>query len=72
MIRKPLNAAAIARLKRHATDWALGAIVTVFILAITVGTDDAPAPASPAVAEAIEGARLAARDRDLPEPWPPR
>lgn len=29
-------------------------------------------PTAPAVAEAIEGARVAARDRGLPEQWPPR
>ncbi|MET3517824.1 hypothetical protein ABIC63_005629 [Pseudacidovorax sp. 1753] len=67
-----ISAARKASIKRHATDWALGAIVATFILALTVGKDEAPPPPPPAVADAIEGARLAARERDLPVPWPPR
>lgn len=62
-----------ARVLRLLTDWALAALIVTFILAATIGTDDAhEAAPSPAVADAIEGARLAARERDLPEPWPPR
>ncbi len=72
MIRKPKHSAAFARFTQHVTDWALAALVAAFILAATIGTDNGDATPSPAVADAIEGARLAARDRDLPEPWPPR
>lgn len=73
MKRLALHATTRARLRRALTDWALAVLVATFILAATIGTDDAPeAVPSPAVADAIEGARLAARERDLPEHWPPR
>ncbi|WP_295545416.1 hypothetical protein [uncultured Pseudacidovorax sp.] len=68
-----LHPTTIARVKRALTDWALAALVATFILAATIGTDDArEAAPSPAVADAIEGARIAARDRTMPEQWPPR
>lgn len=42
----------------------------VVMLAATVCADEEPT--APAVADAIEGARLAARADELPEQWPPR
>ena len=73
MKRLAVHATARARIRRALTDWALAVLVATFILAATIGTDDAhEAAPSPAVAEAIAGARLAARERDLPEHWPPR
>ncbi|WP_153012999.1 hypothetical protein [Pseudacidovorax intermedius] len=60
------------RVWRVVVDWALAFLIATALLAATIGTDSGEPPPSPAVADAIEGARLAARDRELPEPWPPR
>lgn len=47
-------------------------VIVAVMLGSTVGSIDAYDEPAPAVAEAIHDARVAARDAQLPEPWPPR
>lgn len=51
---------------------AIAVLIVVLMLGSTVGLVDAYDEPAPAVAEAIRDARVAARDAQLPEPWPPR